>query len=223
MWNPTVWLDRCDSTQSILKKNQVPYFTVVATGYQDAGYGRQKAAWLSQPNKNLLFSFQRPFQEKERSWLWLSVLCSTLKLVQAQGIDVWIKPPNDLYVGRKKLAGILVEAHALPERHATIGVGLNVLQTQFNQDLMATSLMHEKPQDYDLMQLLTSWQSIYQATVTQSHESQISLYTNHIRVESLDIFENGCLLEQVEWLNDGSMVSQGRRLNPNHLVYKLKP
>ncbi len=222
MWQPTVWLDRCDSTQSVLKTSNTPYYTIVATGYQEAGYGRQKSPWLSRPNENLLFSFQHTFEEHERPFLWMRVLCATLTLVKAQGIDVWIKPPNDLYVGRKKLAGILVEAHAVPERHATIGVGLNVLQTAFETTLEATSMQCERPQNYDLKELLSAWQKAYQALSETSLEEQMILYTNHIPLERLDIFENGRLLRSCEWSKNHEMMAEGRRLDLNKLVYKLK-
>jgi BirA family biotin operon repressor/biotin-[acetyl-CoA-carboxylase] ligase len=48
-----------------------------------------------------------------------------------------IKKPNDIYVGEKKIAGILIEHHIQGEelKYSIAGVGININQTQFDATL----------------------------------------------------------------------------------------
>jgi BirA family biotin operon repressor/biotin-[acetyl-CoA-carboxylase] ligase len=51
--------------------------------------------------------------------------------------DVTVKWPNDLYVSGKKIGGILIETGILGSRieHAVLGIGINVNQLKFPDDL----------------------------------------------------------------------------------------
>ena len=63
------------------------------------------------------------------------------------GVEVRVKPPNDVYVLDRKVAGVLVEMKAQPGalHVAVVGVGINVNQTStdFSESLRdrATSLL----------------------------------------------------------------------------------
>ena len=59
------------------------------------------------------------------------------------GVDCTIKWPNDIYVRRKKICGILIENSFRGEEVAAsvIGVGLNINQRTFPQLANATSLV----------------------------------------------------------------------------------
>src|SRR5690606_41593454 len=55
---------------------------------------------------------------------------------------VHIKWPNDIYVGRRKLGGILIENKLAGSniRASVIGIGLNILETAFPTDLQAQAV-----------------------------------------------------------------------------------
>jgi BirA family biotin operon repressor/biotin-[acetyl-CoA-carboxylase] ligase len=61
------------------------------------------------------------------------------------GLSPLLKWPNDLLLGDRKLSGILLELRADPERvdFVVAGIGLNVSQSSFPDDLAATSLLME--------------------------------------------------------------------------------
>ena len=68
-------------------------------------------------------------------------ICKYLESVVEE--DVFIKWPNDIYVGEKKICGILIENQFKGNNfeYAIIGIGLNVNQTNFQNLPRVTSLI----------------------------------------------------------------------------------
>ncbi|MBD0281433.1 MAG: biotin--[acetyl-CoA-carboxylase] ligase [Thermoleophilaceae bacterium] len=115
-----------------------PHGTLVTADEQSAGRGRQGRRWTAPPRCALLMSLVlRDFQETLPMAAAVAV-CEALPLAAA------IKWPNDILVGRRKLAGILVEGRP-QESWAVLGIGLNVRTTEFPAELRetATSLQLE--------------------------------------------------------------------------------
>jgi BirA family biotin operon repressor/biotin-[acetyl-CoA-carboxylase] ligase len=107
-----------------------PADTLVIANEQTAGRGRGGKSWQSNPGAGIwLTLIERP---KDSSGL--SVLSLRVGLAAAEALDrfasepIRLKWPNDLYVERGKLAGILVEArwreHSV--EWVSIGLGVNV-------------------------------------------------------------------------------------------------
>jgi len=110
--------------------------TVVAEG-QTGGRGRRGRGWSSPPGKNLYLSVvlrpELPPQRAPEITLVASVaLCHA---VRQAGVEATIKWPNDLMVGGRKLAGILTEMAADPDRVQWIVLGLGVNLNAGPQDL----------------------------------------------------------------------------------------
>jgi BirA family transcriptional regulator, biotin operon repressor / biotin---[acetyl-CoA-carboxylase] ligase len=110
-----------------------PEWTVVVAGHQEAGRGRLGRTWVEPPGSSLLVSvLLRPDLLPTRAPL-LS-LAAGLALAgavsEATGLPARCKWPNDVVVGGRKLAGVLVEAvtGAGGIGHAVVGAGLNLLQ-----------------------------------------------------------------------------------------------
>ncbi len=97
---------------------------------QSAGRGRLGRQWHSPPGSSLTFSLGLPLEPGDWSGLSLAVGVSlTQTLAQLANADVRIKWPNDLWLGRAKLAGILVETAASGTgRYAVVGVGINLCE-----------------------------------------------------------------------------------------------
>lgn len=146
--------DQIDSTNLYLKNNYhtLPNYTIIRTKYQTMGHGQFGRAWESNPNENLLFSLllkkDLPFVVKDANPVFVSAI---LALLDELGIEASYKYPNDIYVGDKKLAGILIETKFTgPEvDYVIIGVGLNVNQTTFNTP-NAVSLKNLLKKDFDI-------------------------------------------------------------------------
>ena len=110
---------------------------VVTAGYQTAGRGQRGNTWNSNVGENLLFSILvRPgkvLKVAEQFILSQAVSLALHAAMRAYGIETKLKWPNDIYVGVRKLAGILVELDCCGEfvEQAVIGVGVNVNQELF--------------------------------------------------------------------------------------------
>lgn len=103
---------------------------------QTEGRGQRGNRWFSQPGENMLLSifvephFLAPARQFVLSQAIALAVCDTML---QYGIKVKLKWPNDIYVGKGKLAGILVELDYESDyiAKAIIGVGLNVNQIEF--------------------------------------------------------------------------------------------
>jgi BirA family biotin operon repressor/biotin-[acetyl-CoA-carboxylase] ligase len=121
---------------------------VVVSETQEAGRGRMGRSWVSSLGGIYFSLLLRPVflpvfdAPKVTMLISLAVRNAILK---ATGIDCAVKWPNDIYLGGKKLAGILCEINAEVDKinFVVVGVGINVN----SRDLppVATSLfLHNK-------------------------------------------------------------------------------
>jgi BirA family transcriptional regulator, biotin operon repressor / biotin---[acetyl-CoA-carboxylase] ligase len=127
---------------------------VVVADEQTAGRGRRGHAWFSPPCSGLYVSViltpARALVDPRRA-MQLLTLAAGVALVeaieQAAGLSIDLKWPNDLYVGRRKVGGILAEAipgsSTMPA--VVLGYGINVLAGAYPPELVdrATSLERE--------------------------------------------------------------------------------
>ncbi len=133
---------------------------VWVAAFQHAGKGQQSNSWESEAGKNLLFSiFLRPQRLKAAEQFRLSqaVSLAVCEALREEGIDAVIKWPNDIYVGEKKIAGLLIEQHIMGEyvTSAVAGIGLNVNQSVFRSPAPnPTSMVLETGRTFELEPLL---------------------------------------------------------------------
>ena len=133
-----IHIEETDSTNRWLKAHGEGTMVVVAD-YQTAGKGCGTNSWESERGKNLTFSMlihptDIPASQQFRITEVVSVaLCEVLE--QYIG-DVSIKWPNDIYMGDKKICGVLIENRLQGNVivDSIIGIGLNVNQTEFVSD-----------------------------------------------------------------------------------------
>jgi BirA family biotin operon repressor/biotin-[acetyl-CoA-carboxylase] ligase len=102
---------------------------VVVAEHQTAGRGRLDRTWETPARSALTFSMLLRPTVPTRSWPWLPLLAGYAvgKALKADGYATGVKWPNDVLIGDRKVAGILVE-RVETERGpaAVLGVGLNV-------------------------------------------------------------------------------------------------
>jgi BirA family biotin operon repressor/biotin-[acetyl-CoA-carboxylase] ligase len=104
----------------------LPASVLVAEG-QTAARGR-KGHWHAPAGRGLYFTFLVPSRGLPLSVVPIAVARWTREVVlEATGVVCDLKWPNDLYIGRRKLAGVLPEARTQGERtFLAVGIGLNV-------------------------------------------------------------------------------------------------
>jgi BirA family biotin operon repressor/biotin-[acetyl-CoA-carboxylase] ligase len=126
-----LWFDAAGSTNDIavsLAERAEPEGTVVMADQQLAGRGRLGRSWESPAGAGLYVSviFRPPAPVPVMTLAAGVALARALKA--ATGLSVDLKWPNDVYVGGRKLAGILSEAGVSETgHHVVVGFGINVL------------------------------------------------------------------------------------------------
>ncbi len=104
--------------------------TVVLAHYQKKGKGQHGNNWESEDEKNLLMSIIifPGFLDAGKQFLISKVVSLALiDFLKTETEDVSIKWPNDIYVGKNKIAGILIENSVKGTNmfSAILGIGLN--------------------------------------------------------------------------------------------------
>jgi BirA family biotin operon repressor/biotin-[acetyl-CoA-carboxylase] ligase len=109
-----------------------PEGTVVIAGFQRSGRGRRGRTWFSPPGRNLYLSILlRPGKGMkelpELSWVVAGAVALVLRNAGVRN-QVALKCPNDVLVGGRKIAGILLENRIGPGQPDLVvaGIGLNV-------------------------------------------------------------------------------------------------
>ena len=140
---PLYFYDSLESTNEKLREitgeKDIPEFSVVMAGYQTAGKGQEGNSWESEKGKNVTVSILlKPCFLSPADQFYVSKIVSLaiVWVLKELGIESKIKWPNDIYIGDKKIAGILIEnkvmGYTLSE--SIMGIGLNVNQQEFLSD-----------------------------------------------------------------------------------------
>jgi len=137
-----IWLERVDSTNDEARRHisEIDNLSVVSALEQTKGRGQRGNRWSSQPGENLTFSLVvKDFRIKanEQSAISQATALSLVDLLSRHEIKARIKWPNDIYAGDEKICGILIENSLKGSEidWSIIGIGLNVNQTAFPEDL----------------------------------------------------------------------------------------
>lgn len=165
-------LDITASTNDDARDEKYHEGDVVWADFQTAGRGQRGHVWHSQRGENLTFSVVlEPLFVAIAEQFSVSevVALSLVDMLAEYGIEAKIKWTNDIYVGDKKLVGILIE-HSLAVttlRRTIVGVGINVNQREFDSSIpnpvsMAQLLDKQLDAEEVLKRLLTYLQRNYE-------------------------------------------------------------
>lgn len=127
------------STNTEVKKPGYRHGDAVIAKEQTAGRGQRGNKWSSKPGENLTFSlvWEPTFLEAKRQFLLSEAVALALTdTLKEYEIKSKIKWTNDIYVGRKKICGILIEHDLGVEgklARTIVGIGLNINQKEFEE------------------------------------------------------------------------------------------
>ncbi|MHC1735829.1 MAG: biotin--[acetyl-CoA-carboxylase] ligase [Erysipelotrichaceae bacterium] len=141
--------DYCFRAQEELRSG-----SVVMASYQTQGKGTQGRKWSSDRDENLLFSILYKDEPFISSPLFSHrIALAIVFALREYALAPQIKWPNDILVDHRKIAGILIETSG---GTCVVGIGINVNQTKFPQDLRmpATSLIQHSGQRHEPLALL---------------------------------------------------------------------
>ncbi|MFJ3487924.1 bifunctional biotin--[acetyl-CoA-carboxylase] ligase/biotin operon repressor BirA [Pseudomonas sp. NPDC090202] len=127
-------LDTVDSTNAEAMRLVEAGFALpvlVLAEQQTAGRGRRGRKWVSPFAENVYYSLALRIEGGMRQLEGLSLLVglAVAAMLKEMGIaGAGLKWPNDILVGRRKLAGVLLELSGDPADvcHVVIGIGINV-------------------------------------------------------------------------------------------------
>jgi BirA family biotin operon repressor/biotin-[acetyl-CoA-carboxylase] ligase len=126
---PRAHYRRTDSTNERARElalSGAPDGTLVTAEQQSAGRGRQGRAWSAPPGRALLMSLIVRDLEERHALLPLAAAVAVCEACEAVApVRCGIKWPNDVWVDRRKIAGILIEGRP-QEGWAIVGIGVNV-------------------------------------------------------------------------------------------------
>ncbi len=151
-----------EELKRLLKQKQFKEGTVVITNYQNAGKGQAGNSWESEKDKNLTLSLLlRPHFIEPANQFYISKMVSLalIDTIREFLCGITIKWPNDIYIGDKKVAGILIENSIMGPHidYCIVGIGLNVNQTEFVSDAPNPISLKQLGQfDYDLEKVKSS-------------------------------------------------------------------
>lgn len=161
---------KLDSTNKYAKENfdNLEDKTVIVADCQTNGYGQFQRAWVDAGGENIYMTFvlkpQSLKQEHVELTLYLAQavcdlingkwkmenVCQALPDIEAaqKEIHVSIKPPNDVLINGKKVAGILAESITKGDKlkGIALGIGINLnshVENLQKIDQPATSVSHE--------------------------------------------------------------------------------
>lgn len=135
-------LPKVDSTNLALQRlsPESQHAHALVAEHQTAGRGRRQRSWHSPPGGNIYLSLGWRFHRQPLASLPLIVALSLCRSLDSIGLSGHgIKWPNDVQVGEKKLAGILVDVQSSGTGPllAVIGIGLNVDMPEGDTTLIA--------------------------------------------------------------------------------------
>ncbi len=155
-------LPEAASTNSVAASGTFAPGSVVYTLNQSAGRGCGGNSWESEPGKNIAMTMvlgDMAVEVVQQFAISMAVALGCYDYLSKYVQNVSVKWPNDIYVGEKKIAGILIEhsVSGMSLMRSLCGVGLNLNQDIFYSDAPnPVSLKLLTGNDYDVRTELRS-------------------------------------------------------------------
>lgn len=161
---PIIELDSIDSTNNyamgLIDADKAQHGLTITTMQQTAGKGQRGRQWVDTPGESLLMSIiVVPTCTIDEQFAFNASVAVAVAEVLEEIYKKWqirIKWPNDIIINDKKTGGILIEniIRGSSWSYSVIGLGLNILQLQFDDNLpYATSLKVASSIDFDIKAL----------------------------------------------------------------------
>jgi len=197
------------STQDVARKEAergAAEGTTVLADEQTAGRGRLARGWVSPPGANLYFSVVlRPSAAHLRLlvMIWPLAICRAVEEVTS--LSARVKWPNDVLVGSRKLAGVLIDSELGDSEsdYAIAGIGINVnFDVSPHEEIrrtatsISTELGHEVAREELLAAVLGRFEELYEAArrgdpVHDAWKARLDTIGRSIRVRFGDSAEEG--------------------------------
>lgn len=198
----------------LISNDNAVHGTVILADEQTVGRGQRGMKWQSESGSNLLMSIilKHDNLSVDRQFLLTQVASlSVVDLLRKIGLSAHIKWPNDIYVGDRKICGMLIENNLSGAviRSSIVGIGLNVNQFYFDLTT-ATSIKLEKGQSFPIQEILFSFIGSFNLFYDQLMSSRIQEIEDLYKINLLG-YEQKRIFEDVTGEFSGII----RGVNPN--------
>ncbi len=165
-----ILLDSVDSTNNYaataLARHELQHGTAIMALEQTAGSGQRGRAWTTLKGLDLAASVvllpqglaagAQSMLSKMAALAVHDVVAGAMRKGNRNADEVRIKWPNDVLVGREKVAGILIvnEVHGNWLTSSIVGMGINVNSSGWPGEMAATSLLVQTGAQHDLGEVL---------------------------------------------------------------------
>lgn len=195
--NSLIYYKQCTSTQDeiidfINTHNLIEDFLGVYSFHQNKGRGQYGNSWETNPDENLAFSFVVKTNTISLSDIlfnyYTAIIIRDFVANLAQ-TEVLIKWPNDIIMHNKKIGGMLFEKK---KNYFIVGIGLNILQQNFENLPKAGSLLTQTQLAFDLKSVA---ESLYQYLVKKITQNSfptdiLAQYNQHLyKRDKIAVFE----------------------------------
>jgi len=202
-----LYLTQTASTQNVARaeaQRDAPEGTAVLAEEQTGGRGRLGRPWISPAGKNLYLTLvMRPPARHLRVLSIVAPLAMAEALEGAAGLTCRIKWPNDVLVGGRKIAGVLIETDlaGAAVKYALVGMGVNVnFDAAAVSEIadIATSVRRELGRDGSREEVLAALLNAFEARYTDAQEGDAAFRAWRSRLETLGRRVRATLGERVE-------------------------
>lgn len=168
-----------------------PTGTLVLAESQTAGRGRKGRTFQSNEQGGLYFTLLLRLPVEQHRRLPIVAPLAVARACEELGVEARIKWPNDIWVGERKLSGMLIDAQVdAGEPVALVGIGLNV-----NNDPtaipelrdLATSLRRELGRPVEREPLLAAICNVFEELLVMSVEGLTPAYHAHSMIIGREI------------------------------------
>lgn len=213
--NPFVILDKIDSSNNYaiaqVVNGTATHGAAFFAKHQTAGKGQRGRIWNDEADKNIALSIlldMSEMQVQQPFTLIAVVALAAYDLIEKYASsDTKIKWTNDIYWRDRKAVGILIENRFNRQKWqwAIVGIGVNVNQTQFDEELKkkAVSLKQITGKTFDCIALAKELCNFLNQRLTQLHnqgeECVLQAYNAHLykRNETVRIKYNNETYESI--------------------------
>lgn len=190
-------LENCFSTQDeIIDFLDGDESTAVFTFNQTKGRGQYGNSWDVLPNQNIAYSFGIKSSDIKLSDVLLNYYTAIIVrdfLDNLTNAEVKIKWPNDIVLNGKKVCGMLIEKRKKENiDFFIIGIGINLLQTDFSNLPKAGSILSLTGLNLDLVDFAKDFHKFFDVSfqAVQTTEDILEKYNSNLfRKDAISVFQ----------------------------------
>ena len=164
-----------------LIRNTNNKFGIIIADKQKKGRGQHGKKWISNKG-NLFISIFFSLEKINMSLKHLTKInCFLIKKILSRHYKkkIWIKPPNDLLINKKKICGILQETLKKADiTYFIVGVGINLVKSPYIKNYQTTNLLKLTKIKTNKTKIFLEIKNLYEEFINQFTKFNIKTIKN---------------------------------------------